>query len=265
MSAWRQTGRLVRFYPWLFALAFASWIGFYAVPLATGLLLRAFFDSLGAGKALGFGPWTLLALAAASEAGRLAVFCLANVSWMSWWVTAQTLLRRNMLEWVVAGRSGRLPGSPGEAVSRFRDDAEDILLFIDTWLDVTGQAVFAAVALIVMFQIDPLITAVIAVPIGLTTLLTQALGARLKRYRKASREATSTVTGFIGETFSAVLAVKVAGAEQAVVDRFHALSDERREAAVKDRLCMELLAATHVNTVNVATGVILLLGAGAMR
>ena len=42
--------------------------------------------------------------------------------------------------------AGRLPGSPGEAVSRFRDDTQDISLVLDVWLDVSGAIAAATVA-----------------------------------------------------------------------------------------------------------------------
>src|SRR5207244_1366718 len=131
-------------------------------PLATGFFLRAFFDALTNGTGLGLNLWTLLALVAAVEVARLAVYYGAVVSWVAWWVTAQALLRRNLLDWLARGPGGDLPGSPGEAVSRFRDDAEDVLMFIDTWIDLGGLVVFALVALAIMATIDPLITAVTA-------------------------------------------------------------------------------------------------------
>ncbi len=51
---------------------------------------------------------------------------------------------------------------------------------------------------------------------------------RIEQYRSASRQATGKVTGFIGEFFGAVQAVKVASAEKQVIERFHKLNDERR-------------------------------------
>ncbi|MDI7275179.1 MAG: ABC transporter ATP-binding protein, partial [Anaerolineae bacterium] len=88
---------------------------------------------------------------------------------------------------------------------------------------------------------------------------------RIERYRRANREATGRVTGFLGEVFNAVQAVKLANAEQHVIGRFHTLNEARRRAAVRDSLFHEILHSIFWNTVNLGTGAILILAAGAMR
>jgi ATP-binding cassette subfamily B protein len=51
-----------------------------------------------------------------------------------------------------------LPDSPGEIVSRFRDDVEELMNFIDNWLDLSGQALFSLIALGIMLRINVLVT-----------------------------------------------------------------------------------------------------------
>src|SRR5439155_9085498 len=77
-------------------------------------------------------------------------------------------------------------------------------------------------------------------------------------YRTASRRQTGRVTGFLGEIFAAVQAVKVAGAEDRVAAHFRGLSEARRRAAVKDRLFTEVLDAFNRNAVHLGTGLVLL-------
>ncbi len=57
---------LVRYRPGLFALNLLLWSLFYAVPLSTGLLIRAFFDALTGGQQARLGIWALVALLAAT-------------------------------------------------------------------------------------------------------------------------------------------------------------------------------------------------------
>ncbi len=57
---------------------------------------------------------------------------------------------------------------------------------------------------------------------------------RLEKYRAASRKATGRVTGAIGEIFSTVQAIKVAGAEKHVVKHLEKLNEQRRAAMLKD-------------------------------
>ncbi|NJM07842.1 ABC transporter ATP-binding protein, partial [Candidatus Gracilibacteria bacterium] len=60
-------------------------------------------------------------------------------------------------------------------------------------------------------------------------------------------------------------AVKVAGAEAPALGYFRALNEERRKAALADRLFSELLESVFWNSGNIATGIILLLVAQLMR
>src|SRR5207248_3120683 len=81
---------------------------------------------------------------------------------------------------------------------------------------------------------------------------------RLHDLRFASREATAQVTGFVGEVFGAVQAVKVAGAAEGVVRRFGELNAERLRLTVRDRVFDQLVRSISFGTVEVGTGAILL-------
>jgi ATP-binding cassette subfamily B protein len=266
MSTWAFAWRVAFYRPWLFLAGFWGWVLLYTLPILTGLLLRTFFDALAGSAPLGLSAWAVVALVVASEVARMGMFYAAACTWDVCWLILGTLLRANLLASIVLGPGPRrLPGSAGEAVSRFRDDVEEVLLLIDTCIDLSGNLLFTAVALVIMLRIDPRITLVVFLPLAAIVFVTRALTARIRRYRHASREQTGRVMGFIGEMFGAVQAVKVAAAEARVVRRFHALNEARAEAAVRDRLFTELLDSFNLNTVNLAMGVILLLAAGAMR
>jgi ATP-binding cassette subfamily B protein len=82
--------------------------------------------------------------------------------------------------------------SAGEAVTRFRDDVEDVVWFVDVHLDIAGGIRVRVLALSVMSEIDPLVTLVailplIAVLIG-NRVLTTACGVCVaptgKRWRR---------------------------------------------------------------------------------
>jgi ATP-binding cassette subfamily B protein len=258
--------RLARYKPWVYLLNFALWTLFYIIPIATGLVTKAFFDALSGGQQARFGVWGIIALLAAVSLARMFVLFVALVSWSDFWLTIEALLRRNMFGWLAGGPGARrLPGSPGEAVSTFRDDVENVLDYLDGWLDLTGEAVFTAIALAIMVSINPLITMVAALPLVVVIASANMMTSRLKKYRQANREATSKVTGFIGELFGGVQAVKVASSERHVMRHFSALSETRRKAALKDSLLSQLLDSFNMNTVSLATGLILLLAAEGMR
>jgi ATP-binding cassette subfamily B protein len=266
MNTWRVAWRLARYRPWLFAISYSFWVAFYTLPLTFGLITRAFFDELSGEEPVRLGIWALLALLLATDAARIAVFYGAAVLWNACWFTIQTVVRSNLLRWLVTGKgAGQLPDSPGEAVSRFRDDVEELANFIDIWLDVGGTAVFTIFALAIMAQINAAITLVLLLPLAGIVLFNRAMTTRLKAYRRANREATASVTGFIGEVFGGVLAVKVSGAEAGVVQHFRRLGEVRRRAAVLDRLTTELISSFNMNTVNLGIGLVLLLATHSMR
>src|SRR5207253_5973387 len=62
-----------------------------------------------------------------------------------------------------------------------------------------------------------------------------------------------------------VQAVKVASSERHAMRHFSALSETRRKAALKDNLITQLLDSFNMNTISLATGLILLLAAQGMR
>ena len=46
MNKWQTSLRLARTRPWLFAISFILWVMFAFMPLAVGLVMRAFFNAL---------------------------------------------------------------------------------------------------------------------------------------------------------------------------------------------------------------------------
>jgi len=150
-------------------------------------------------------------------------------------------------------------------VTRFRDDVNDIGEYVENWVDFWGFALYGVVALVIMAAIDPLLTLLACVPLALTLLLTSYMRPLIGSARRASREATSRVTDFLGETFASVQAVKASGREESVLERFRRLNASRRERALKDTVLTELFRSLTDNMVHVATGVVLLVGAGALR
>jgi ATP-binding cassette subfamily B protein len=177
-----------------------------------------------------------------------------------------TLLRKNMLRHILRrpGASA-LPDSPGEAISRFRGDVFEIPLFALWMNNLQGSLCFTLIALGVMLSVSPTITLLSLLPFIVVGFIANAATNRIERYRRASRRATGKVTGFIGEFFGAVQAVKVATAEKGVIARFNDLNDERRKLSLKDRLFNEILHSIFRNAVNLGTGAILILAGQSMR
>jgi hypothetical protein len=95
---------------------------------------RAIFDAISGSEPAGLNAYSLIAVLAGVEAARWSIFFGAWVSWLRMWEWMSALLRANMLAGALfdpGPASERLPRSAGEAVTRFRDDVEDIVWFVD--------------------------------------------------------------------------------------------------------------------------------------
>ncbi|HZW27436.1 MAG TPA: ABC transporter ATP-binding protein [Trueperaceae bacterium] len=260
------TLRLVRQRRWLFIGTSVLWGLIHLLPVLTGVLTKGVFDALSGAAPAGWDAWTFLALALALDVGRIGVFVAAIHTWASYWVEVTLHVRHNVLKHLLtAAGSRRLPESPSESVTRFRDDVNDIGEYVENWVDFWGFALYGVAALVVMAFIDPLLTLLACVPLALTLLFTNRMRPLIRTARRASREATSRVTDFLGETFGSVQAVKASGREESVLARFKRLNEDRRGRALKDTVLTELFRSVTDNMVHVATGVVLLVGATALR
>jgi ATP-binding cassette subfamily B protein len=63
----------------------------------------------------------------------------------------------------------------------------------------------------------------------------------VEKYRRESREATGTVTGFLADMFLGVEAIKSSGAVKRVVSYWEKLNQKRQQFSIKDRVYSELL------------------------
>lgn len=258
--------RLTRVGRGLYPLNIVLWTGWYLLPLGFGLIAREFFNALTNEANAGLHPWSLIALLVGVGLGHSGVFAASIWYFMTYWYSTEALLRKNLLQGVLDTSSTlSLPDSPGEAVSRFRDDVIALLEALDGWIDLVGQGMYSVFALGLMLAINPWITLVVLLPVMIAIATANLMGARIEGRRKAHREAAGQVSGFIGEMFGSVQAVKVASAVPHVMARFRRLNDVRGRAAVRDSLLTQVLDSVNYNTVSVTTGFMLLLAAQLMQ
>ena len=266
LPAWKVIFKMIRYRPglWLANLvAMLILMLFFQIP---ALAMREFFNMLSGNSQAGLSLWTIVALLFAAEIGSLlGIYGLFTTN-IPFFMNTMTLLRKNLLTHILRrpGASA-LPDSPGEAISRFRGDVFEIPLF-SLWInDILGSIAFSTIALIIMARINPTITALAVIPFIVVGIIAGASMKRIDEYRRASRRATGIITGFIGEFFGAVQAVKVASAEEGVIERFNELNEERRILSLKDRLFNEILNSIFRNATSLGTGVILILAGQSMQ
>ena len=260
------TMKLVRQRNSLFIITSVYFLLIHALPVLTGVFMGGLFDALTGSEAAAFGPWTFLALALATDVTRIGLFVGGIRTWVSYYMEITLHLRNSVLGYLLkAAGSRRLLDSPSEAVTRFRDDVNDVGEYVENWVDFWGLAAYAVVALGIMLYVNAVMTVVACVPLVLMLVMSNVLRPYIRVARRESREATSRVTDFLGETFGSVQAVQAAGAERAVLGRFELLNVTRKSTALKDTLLTEVFRSVSGNMVNVAMGVVLLMGASALR
>ncbi len=267
MKPWRYIVQMARFKPWLFTGSGLT-VGFlfYLIPLVPGLIVREFFQAVTGDTPATFGIWTLLALLVGIGAGQMAAMVGGAYLETTLHLYTETLLRKNMLQRVLQHPGAQaVPVSPGEAVSRFRDDVEVASNFLCWTFDPIGEIVVIVGAIALLITIDPVLTIGVFLPLVAVIVVSRLAGQRLAHYRKANQESIGAVTGLLGEMFGAVTAIKVAGAEGRVVDYFRRINDTRRKATLNDLVFNEVLRSLATNMANIGTGIILLLSAQSIR
>jgi len=265
LATWPFNWRLITYRPWPYTVHFVLHIIFLVAPTALGLIEKAVFDTITGATPARIGLWALVALYIATGLARL-VISFGDI-WGGVMFRRLTggLLLRNLVASVLR-RPGALvpPISAGEAINRYRNDVAEVSDF-PLWLpEVFGYIVAFVIAVIVMARINLLITLVIFLPLVGSILVTRVAWGRILHYTRASSLATDAVTGFLGELFGAVQAVKVASAEADVVAHLDTLSRRRHTAAIQQQLFLELLNSVSDSAVTFGIGVTLLLAGGAM-
>ena len=267
LKTWQYIFRLIRFRPWLYlALGVLETLFFGVFPQMVAWITYTFFNVLAGETQVSIGIPGLIALLVAIAIGRAAAIFGDVAVYFTFRYNVAALLRKNLFEHILRQPGARpVPASPGEAISRFRDDVDEVAFFMAESLILVGFGFFALVAVIVMMRINPRITLVVFMPLVVVVAAANLAMKKIEKYRTAHREATGGVTDFIGELLGSVQAIKVATAEERVVARFRRLNETRRRAALKDRLFNVLLDSLFRNTVNLGIGAILLLAAEEMR
>ena len=260
-DSWRYFWSMIRYSPLQYGgtvLMRIFVLGLF--PQAFALLQREFFNILSGKGELNINVTALAAIYVGfSLAQAVVIFVDIYMSFLYNFRTG-ALLRKNMLARILDRPGARsVPQSPGEAISRFRDDVNNAAEFTSQITFVIGQALFAVIALVTMLRINVRVTLFAYLPFLAVIIIANWAMKNVEKYREANRKASGKVTGFIGEVFGASQAVKVATAEANVMARFSSLNENRRKAAITDKLFMAFIESAIWNFVNVITGVILLL------
>lgn len=260
MKTYRFLWKLFLYRPWLYTLNAILWTLIHLTPLIPGLIIQRFFNVFGSETGSTSLVSMLITLMIATAIGRGVLFMGGVYVDQLHRFTMSALLRRNIMAAILEqpGASA-LKHTPGDALSRLREDAQYAEDAISWTMDIIGMGSFAIISIGILLSINSRITMFVFVPLIGVIAASQVAATRIYRLRKASREATGKVTSAISEMFDAVQSIKVAGAENHVIRHYRTLGNYRRAAMLKDRLMTQLLNSISASAVNLGTGAILLL------
>ena len=266
MTTGQSTIQLIRYRP----LLFLGTIFFRGLddlmPFAVGLIMKGFFDALTGEAAAGANPWTFVALFIVLELGDRGVVVSSAFIWARWRYTISTLLRKNLMAAIMdMSAPHRVSTTSGEVTNRLRDDVESIIMYLEQYIHLWGNTIFAILAIFWMARIDVGVTFITVIPSILIITMVNFARRFIRRYRTAQRVATEKSTNFINELFQSILAVKVARTESNVISHFRQLNDARRKTTLVDNLFNQLLRSVSFNISHLATGAILILIAEQMK
>ena len=264
-NVWRLSWRVSQHEGRVFWVGTVLFLAFFVIPVAIGLVLGRAFAAVEDGRTSSAIAWAAVLIVV--EATRMVTIHFADLVWTRVWLHMQTFLRANLLAAQVASggpEAGQPVGSAGEAVTHFRDDAQDVARFVDGLVDVSAGLVFTVLAGFVLGATDVAAALVLIIPLVIVAIAIRTLDTRVKRYRQEDREATAAVTGLVGDVMAASTTVKVNDATDHVVVRLRRLVARRRETAVRDRTLEESIGAFSDGSADVGLGLVLIVGAGAL-
>ncbi len=265
IKTWPLNWALIRYRPWSFTVHSVLQILFMVAPVGLGLIERSVFDTITGATPAALGVGALVALYISIGLAQLAISFGSVWGDVTFRYGVGGLLRHNMFASLLR-RPGALPPpiSSGEAISRYRDDVGEISDF-PTWLpNVAGEGLAFIFAVAIMAQINWVITLIIFLPLFGVIGLVRLVWARFMRAQEEERAATDAVTGFLGELFGAVQAVKVAGVEDHVIGHFAQLNHRRRRAAIRIHVLYDVFFSFADIAAVLGMGVVLLLAGRAM-
>jgi len=258
--------RMIRYRPALYAIDAILWALIHITPLIPGLISRAYFDTLTGDAAATLSIASIVIILLMFALARIVLYVTGFLADAPHRFQMSGLLRHNLFKRILDLPGAKaLPISPGDAISYFRDDTRQAEDAISWTLDMIGMIAFSALAVIILLRTNAMLTLFVFAPLVVVVAISQSASGRIQRYRRASRETAAIVSDNLGEMFEAAQAIKVAGAEEHVIAHFRKLNEARRSTALKDTVFSEVLMSISSSTVSMGTGLILLLGAGAMQ
>lgn len=257
---------LISFKPGIYFLNVFFWSLFIFSPLATGLITKQIFDSFEKPDVPFNYIGGLIALFLGFVLARSFVYFLASISHIYLEYYSTGLLRRNLFVQTLRSVSRlNVPGSIGEILNHFRDDVSICARLVGNSMLIPGCILFSIISFATLYSIDSFVAVWVFTPLVIITFCLNILKVKLQEYRSQNRQATSEVSGFIGEIFNSIQTIQLGSAEERVSKKLEYLSNNRRKKIIKDVLFSKLIETFFSNINLVGTGVLIIFAAEGLK
>jgi len=147
------------------------------------------------------------------------------------------------------GREAGKNVSPGEVISYFRDDTDQIEDNLAGCPKLLARVV--CLGSIVLLSVNVRITLFVFLPL---MAIVQKAETRIKQYRRAGRQATQQVTGSSARCLQRCKRFR--WQETTVLNQLRQVNERRRQMMVQDKLLTAILNSMFQNMVSIGTGLI---------
>ncbi len=159
-NSWRFFWSMIRYSPWHYTALILLRIFIFAIARqAGGLLQREFFNTLSDGSGAGLTIEAIVVIVIALAVANAAMTFTDIFFHFNYMFRTGALLRKNLLTRILDRPGAQaVPGSPGEAISRFRDDVNNATEFTLNIPFLIGMTLFGIIAIVTMVRINWVVT-----------------------------------------------------------------------------------------------------------
>ncbi|WP_434749481.1 ABC transporter ATP-binding protein [Paenibacillus amylolyticus] len=260
MNTFQMIWKVICFRKWAFFINLILFVLFTTLSMGTGLIISELFKTLTGDSSIStnFLIVGVLALAVA----RIVTNVFSLFTWGIIQFGYLLLLRKNMLRNIIRG--GKSNGT-GDTMNRIRDDAYAVIHYLEYWIDGTAALIFCSVSITILCSIDPVLTALILLPLCGVLFVAKLLNQRIEKYYKLSRDSDGSVVNFLEEVLGGISSIKLASAEGPIMRRFEKLNKLRQTNGVKNSTMVSILGSINDNISSLTIGGIMFIAAGSMR
>ena len=227
-----------------------------------GLVTGYLFDYLNGTENVNYTFWIIIAILAGVYIERT-TFQFLTLLTDGWYrLTIEADLRESILQDLFKKPGAQsLPKeiSPGDAISRFRDDISILSFWPKFVNNEISYTIFAFISILILISINITFTLIVIIPLSFVLIITYFARQQIEKYRFNFQKTTGQSTELLGEAFSSIQAIMVANAENSVASYYKKVNDLRRDAAQKDKSYTIILEIVASNAASIGTGFLLLL------